>query len=260
MLWPSCSVKMLFDVPWFSVAYCLLLLLSPWLNIIARSISTRSYRIFLALTFVFFSIVPAFTESSFTSSPLGWLCYLYLAASYIRLHGFKVSKGILAVLMVCSAFVVVAGLSIPCLLDKGIGSSLHALFSARNSPFVFVFSLCVFESFRRINLGCNSFVNGVASLAFGVYLVSDNPFVRVSLWPHFSGLWSASPVLLLASALGITVSVYAVCAFLEYTRRKVALIVAGSPAFKEILSSPEDFYARIDSLFSIGDLGDSHER
>lgn len=125
---------------------------------------------------------------------------------------------------------------------------------------MFVFSLCVFESFRRINLGCNSFVNGVASLAFGVYLVSDNPFVRVSLWPHFSGLWSASPVLLLASALGITVSVYAVCAFLEYTRRKVALIVAGSPAFKEILSSPEDFYARIDSLFSIGDLGDSHER
>ena len=78
---------------WFATAYVVLYLLSPFLNIFLRAMDQKTYRRFLGLVLLLYSVIPTFTGLATNSTEdflffnrLIWMMILYSVAAYIRLY------------------------------------------------------------------------------------------------------------------------------------------------------------------------------
>lgn len=83
---------------WFFTAYFIVILVSPALNILIRSLSKRQFRLLFAALFVIFGIVPVGALGNdvlriSTGHHFSWMIVLYLLGGYLKKHGATVVGG-----------------------------------------------------------------------------------------------------------------------------------------------------------------------
>lgn len=157
-----------FGSRWFIKAYIIILLLLPFLNIVLKSISKRSYLLLLAVQLFLFSLWPSFLPNPpFDDYGYSFIHFVtvYCLAGYIRQHIKKYPPKWLCIIgyVVCFGIVLVSKI-------LGIGYEW-----AYNSPFVIGEAVFLFLFFSQFRIQ-KEWINRLAACAFGVYLVHTNVF------------------------------------------------------------------------------------
>ena len=210
---------------WFASIYIALYLLFPFLNKAIHAISKTQLRLLLIVLLLFscawrslWPLLGDFNPGGGTNIP--WFICLYVTAAYLRLYGKqRIGKyRYLAGYLCCCAVLLCTRL----LGHGGAGTELHYSY---HSIFVYLASVCLFLFFTHVGIRSRIAARTilfVAPLTFGVYLISDNPYVRdilyTSVWHvsrYFSSpqLWPMLIVWILAT--------FCICAAVEYLRKRI---------------------------------------
>lgn len=220
-------VKELFPIGfnrwWFTSTYFVMLLFSPFLNKLLRSISQKQHIILMALCIVLWSFLGIINLCGFQLSNLLMFFMLYTIAAYIRLYknDVKINKKIavcIAFITLCvDAFMQIAlsvfGKQIPLLKSYALPLRLET------SPFTLIISICLLLIFKDVNIKNSRVINTISSATFGVYLIHDNKYMRAFLWgSKLNGEAIRTSPYFLLYMLGSCAVVYAVCTLIELAR------------------------------------------
>ncbi|WP_188042937.1 acyltransferase family protein [Changpingibacter yushuensis] len=209
---------------WFATSYWVLMLLSPLLNLLIARVGKENFSKLLVTTGVIWVVIPTFGLRSgpFVEST-GLFVFLYLVAAFLRSRGTPKSPGRWGLAACVSAIALVLSSVALQLLSPYIslaGEHPNAFTAASSALTVF----CAFSTVRA-TLGRRSahwrVINTVASAAFGVYLIHDNPMVVRILWTEIVGTHDILGRGTAFTMLHIFVSVagvYAGCTLIELVR------------------------------------------
>lgn len=214
---------------WFVKCYVRLMLLSPLLLFVANRLSRRQFEwLMVVLILAGTTLVSGFPFGEYlhmrNGYSLPWFCVLFLSGAYLRrwpLPTWLASRRMVAALLLLTVLFV----AVPPLVESlKEGHALSCTTYRHNGPAYFM-AVMLFSLFARpvpLGQGLTAMINRLAPLAFGVYLIHDNTFVRDVLfygaidWRSlFFTPWS------LPLALLFCLAVFVVCLMLDYLRLKV---------------------------------------
>lgn len=215
------------DHYWYFTCYFVLFCLSPFLNLLLRTMNRRQTGLMLTALTMLFSILPTFMLTDRFQLNSGyhpvWLMVMYLFGGAMRLHGVPRFGGRV------KACAVVAG----CIL-LGWGFRLAALAANAKwleewllqytSPTMLVCSMALFALFadQPLPKTLNKTVAVLSPLTFGVYLIHEQPLVREHLIKmRLTGLAGLNPVLMLGGLFACWAGVYGICLLVEWMRTKL---------------------------------------
>lgn len=226
---------------WFINAYIILFCLSPFINILIKNLSQKNHRCLIIVLFITLSVLPYISKQTFISNDgysIASFMMLYIIGAYFgkykiseNIHFKNYSKEKRQFILFCIflGIILVQFLTI-CLkryfgvFDNGFfvyikdvaGSGLASF----SSPIVIVESvvyLLLFETFYFKS----KFINRVASLTFGIYLVHENNFVFDYIYNFLplgtTGSLSSLNVLIYLFATGIVI--FTISAIIELFRQ-----------------------------------------
>ena len=244
-----------FGFYWFLDIYLILYLISPFLNILIKAIKKSEFEKLIIVSFILFSLLPTLTRQqayyNIGGSSLVTFVMLYFVGAYLRLYKEEISRKLKElfkcknVITYLCIFIVLAtlnyvsyrfGISI---LDKGrlvneLGTTLVSATFAYDNPLVILGSISYFLLFTSFNF-TSSLINKLSPYVFGVYLISDNPYVRIKLYELF-GLYEGKEVtsyFIIIKIIVIAIVIFVGCIVIEYLR--VKLFSLTSQLFKRLV-------------------------
>ena len=218
----ECIFPITFCQYWFASTYFILYLLSPWINKFLLLFDKATYRKYLAFLGVLWCVLPTLTNRMLESNALLWFIVLYSAGAYINKYGVKL-KGIRLIIY---GFVVWIGIWMTVVISDVIGTrySIFTSYSAyfyemQKLPIVAV-ALLLFVGFANLDVGYCRWINLLASLTFGIYLLHDNYYIRMYVWENVlhTGLHLNSNRLVLYS-MAVILGIYCAGSVVEFIRK-----------------------------------------
>ena len=207
---------------WFASTYFVLILFTPLINVMLDRISKETYKKYLIIGFICFSIIPTFINRGFESNNLIWFIYIYSVGAYIKIYenDFKYRS---SECIFCSMILILLTLVLKVLLDASHVSMLTN-FSIRlydlKSFALFAISLFIFIGFKNMKINDNAYINILAKATFGVYLIHDSNFIRPWLWNLINaGKYSNSWFIIVYSLIMVFL-IYTICTVIELLRIK----------------------------------------
>jgi surface polysaccharide O-acyltransferase-like enzyme len=172
---------------WFATAYLILLLLSPFINFLLVDLSKRRHAELIALMLFLWSVLPTvFPHSSLKGNELPNFVTLYIIASYIRKYvaignagrWAASCMGLLAVMAVSSVSIQALTARTPHLIGR------QMYFVGSYSPLTIAAAVAALMTALSMRPRHSAFINEIASGTFGVYLLTEHPLVRHTLWDN----------------------------------------------------------------------------
>lgn len=237
------------NIWWFMTTYFLVLLLSPYLNKLLRSLKKTEYRKMITVFLILWCVIPSVFPLSYNFSDLGWFVLLYSIAGYVRLFPPKTkhtnSYLKFAVIFYFLNFLFlsilyIGGIYIP-FLHIRIENGLLSRYYQENIILPFLVALMAFLYFSQRKDYFNSRINKIAGAMAGVYLIHDNGIVRPFIWQHIvcASAWFNSPWFIVYTALA-AIFVFAACTGIELLRQ-----VLLGPLFSKASDVIKDFAEHI---------------
>jgi len=232
-----------YDVWWFATAYFVLLVLSPFINILLFSLSKSQHAELVAIMLLFWSalstILPA---SNFAYSKLSLFVMLYLIASYIRRYVEAKDPGKWAKACACLLLLLpVSSMSIQALSGRFAvlaGKQLH--FASEQSPLTIAAAVATLMVALSLKPRYSAAVNLISTGSFGIYLFSDHPLIEPILWGNlihtrtqFSS--AALPALMLASSFAVFLAALAVEMLRQVMIQRPLMLLIESTLYKSNL-------------------------
>lgn len=225
------------DAYWFVTQFVGLLILSPFLAMLARQLTYRQYlALLIGGAFICLSIIPDF--------PLGkryyvahgnsvWsFAYLFLIAGFIKHHLKKVPMGRLSV--------IVGLLTLLILLCEVIGGYNHgsiSLYWLNYNGLALLLSVAVFVLVRQLQIpekGLWRVLIKAAPYSFGVYLIHDHLLVREWLWNTLSLPSYCDTLVYPIMVIGFCLVIFVVCATIETIRKKLFAVLGIDTLIKKV--------------------------
>jgi len=208
---------------WFARTYFILVLLSPYISAMLRSLAKNVYRNMLILMTVIWCLLPTFLLDEMESNQLIWFVYLYALAGYIRLH-FDVSSirsriwfliALGSILLTYVLALAMEALGVPSVLDP---HTFEYFYDMQKLP-ILVIAVSLFAGFLSWDIGCSKAVNFISAATFGVYMLHDYSDMRGFLWSTvFHNEQFTNSGWLIPYTILQTVVVFAACAGIELVR------------------------------------------
>lgn len=161
---------------WFPWAYLILMILSPMLNVFIERSTVRELGRYVILFYLFSTVGGYFLSCrDFMNGMSGLsLVGIYLTGAYLRRSKIKIFNWSPKVDL---SVYLIFGLGLLCLnstlLMMGITSSPYGYLN----PVVILMAVYLFLFFNKINIGCVSWINYIATSAFAVYLFHCHPAI-----------------------------------------------------------------------------------
>lgn len=246
---------------WFASCYLLLLLLSPFLNTLIRSLSPAGYRTLywiLLVVFVFLptaeSLIPGFSvyKRYIVKSDMSSMVALYLIAGYWK----KIREPFFARrdrAMLCGA-ALTAGCAALCLADCFAGHWIHAGYPLRKlhdvheflsqdlgSAFCVGMAASLFFLFRSFHFTVPA-INRIARNTLGIYVLHQVPCLIPVMWSWFHvGKWKDSPFFL-PGELAVIAAVFIGCWLVDCLRNWMFEPVYSAAWMSRLLSKADSFF------------------
>lgn len=213
----------------FATNYFILFLLVPLINKALNNIDRKTYRNYLILFFILWSVLPTLTgffvifNATYGLSDLLWFIYLYAFAGYIRLY-FDVKKHkpyfYFSIALCSSIFILIFFI----LMNKSATYPLN--FSDQADYFYkpqyitcFIVAVFIFLFFASLNMRYSKIINIIASSVFGVYLIHDNFLMRTKLWMGIiHGTDYQYSLKIIPYSIGVVIIIFCVCSIIELIR------------------------------------------
>ena len=211
---------------WFFTAYIVLLLISPFINILIKNLERASFAKLLFILVGLWVVIPTFTKQSMYGGELAQFVLLYLIGAYFRKYPdncFSKRKVRSWCTALCWALLLLSVICVD-LLSSKLGGALNAYrgyFFSRHSLLIVGIAVGMFAIAVYRKPFTSKLINTVSSCVFGVYLIHDNPLVRKIIWTRIfpiSQIYDSSLFILYAA--GIVITVFLVCAAVEFVRSK----------------------------------------
>lgn len=208
---------------WFASVYFVLYLFSPFLNKLLNGLEKENYQRLLALMLFCWCIIPTFLSSSWQGSAILWFTFLYSLAGYIRRYSLKCKLSGQAFLGIAFFLMLMTFISTVTFDILGMKYAIfpdNALYFYDKSCIpVFLIAFMLFIGFLKIDIGYRALINKIAAASFGVYLISDDSYVRPFLWGTVfkNAQYAESDWLILYTVLVVAI-VYVTCTVIDWCR------------------------------------------
>ena len=215
---------------WFATAYLILYAVSPLLNRAMENLTQREHFTACAIllgVFVLGRNVVWWKDFAALRGGYGYVSFvvLYVTAAYLRKYPPKPRKWLLPYFLLSA----LTGLSYV-ILDTlsrrfGFPHQYVYVFLQYNSATVVAASVCFFLFFLNLEIDgrfSRGLIGFFAPLAFGVYLVHDQPDARALLWPWLNPSASARSPFLFLLLPATVLSVFLACSLADFARRKLS--------------------------------------
>lgn len=225
---------------WFLTVYVALYLISPFLDQFLRGLNRRQYKGVIAVLVILFSVLPTFIPYGGEDGIVGingiggtnitWFCVLYLISGYLRnfisIDKLKQSRKRYFLVFAISVTVMLTfQLCMEFLQGKvGSGGSYGTWFFNYASLFNLSASVSVFALFLSFDFtGRNNlkqFIAFLSSSTFGVYLIHENPHIRLILWGCVECLNDAFLFRLYypIKVVIVSLTIFTICSLIEHLR------------------------------------------
>lgn len=217
---------------WFVTCYIVMLLLSPFYNILLQHLTKRQHQLLIALTVFLFSGIPSviwhaagqFLQSGGYS--FVWFSVLYFVAGYFRLYGVstRLKSWVLGLIYFGASAVTTALVNHEFLYPSVLTEEKNGYYYFFNYNFltVFIASVAMFLLFHRVTIRSAKLgrtINKIASYSFAVFLIHTHPSITGALWQGVvhTERFANSP-LMLVGMLVIPPVIYALCMLVEQVR------------------------------------------
>lgn len=206
---------------WFITVYVALCFISPYLNILAGTLSRDKFKKMLVTCVCLFVLLPTLAaifnfESITMDGGYGIVNFvvLYMFGRYMRLYDTPRRPGLLyfAVYIVLMA---VCGLT-QILFSRILGFEFTT-FISYDTFFVFFGAVALFCAFSRLNFH-NRYINLAATACFAVYIIHIHPWTGSWVFESILGLEDVSDGLFLLDLLIVPVLTYLCCLVMEQAR------------------------------------------
>lgn len=212
---------------WFVSYYVLLMLISPFINVLLHSISRQMHAVLCLLLFALTTFLPEFLHISFLPGSLPLFVALYVCAGYIRLHLNTAGKNRTRSLVITVLLILLCILRIV-ITDRiwqntgnsaGLETSVN--FMGAYSPFAFCIAIALLVWVVGLKPANSKLAFLLGSSSFGVYLLHENIFVNSRIWQDlFHTAEQASSPKLFMHAFLVVALIYTAGFFTEFIRKK----------------------------------------
>lgn len=223
-------VKAIFPISaktyWFASVYMGLLVLMPFVSMVAARMTRRQYQYLLGALTLFLSvnhmIFRVDTYGTFSGRELPWFIFLTLLAGYVKLH----TKEDRRYAWYGFAGYVVSSLAVLASVYLSVKTHQEDIgyFLNYNSPLALLGTLALFVCVRNLpwkESKLDGVILKVAGAAFGVYLIHDNYLIRYLVWDTFRVSKVAKTHWAMIYAVAVAVIVYLACTLLELLRQQL---------------------------------------
>lgn len=222
----------IFSLYWFVTPFVVLILIAPFLNQIISTITKKDSYYLLSICILVTSLIPTFTHqirSKVGFTDIGIFITLYLSAGLIKKYnlgsGFS-KKALVASASISMMLQIFNIYTIGYLAGKLQHFNLLSnivYFNGQASILLYIPAIAIFLLVIKMNDFYSIIINRIASTAFGVYLIHQNPFIIEWI---FRSNWIKSFIDFNAysyvfSILCIVIVVYLTCSLLEFIRQKL---------------------------------------
>ena len=220
---------------WFLKNYIILYCISPFINKALLSFDKKTFQRMLIVLFIVFSIIPTITGGLFFANnglTLYQFIYMYMIGAYLKKYPLKKSY-IFKQISNNKYKIILISVFIVCLLSnyilynysysllnvntitKEIGKNIQDVGLLYSNPLVIIQSIAFFLYFGTFVIN-SKFINKIATLTFGIYLIHDNNFIRdlLYLWLKVDGRYIYSYTFIIY-ILAISIAIFIICAFKE---------------------------------------------
>lgn len=231
-----------FNDYWFFTSYLILFLISPILNMVIENCDKFKLRKIIILLFIVVSILPIITLNLFYNAQNGYsvsnFILLYFIGAYLNKYPISYSYYMknfsinmkrvifitlfffMAILNFLFNYLGNGLLGLDSSLTREIGSIFTNAFLAYNNPLLILQSICYFMLFQTFVFS-NKYINKIASASFGVYLLTDNIYVRPWLYNVLGFTKEVYSIKIVIYIILFSMSIFIVCTIFELLRLKV---------------------------------------
>lgn len=118
-------------------------------------------------------------------------------------------------------------------------------FTDITSPLIIVCAICIFLTFKKLDIGCNSIINNIAKLTFPVYLLHDNPYFRKLLWKdivYAEAFYNANILALIFHMAIVIVGLFVVATIIEWCRTRLEKLIFGCDLLHRMMDKINKVY------------------
>lgn len=241
----GCFFPILTGRYWFLTIYVGMYLLSPFLNILIRSLDRKQHSLLNLCLFglfsVWVSIHPAIAGmKSGGGWGLAWFVVLYIAAAWFRLYYTPDGKPARWLLAYVAISVLMAAAQVAARAwNVGIMQKILANWFRYDSAPVYLMTLALFAGFLNINIrsaGAARLICTAAPLTLGVYLIHAHANVSPWSWAVLDLPGRMDSALFLPIQLGAVLLIFGVCAGVDLLRSRTLGRLENSPPVHALCS------------------------
>lgn len=206
---------------WFVSIYIGLYIISPFLNVSIDSIENDKIIKIALLLLIILDTVSGFVFGNY--SGIGYSVFhfivIYLIARYMRLKNLEIKNANYGYIF-CSLILFIVCIL---LIWYGYPNKLLILFKY-NNPILVVSSVFLFYSFKNLKVKNNKTINLMAAQVLGVYMVHDNPNVRIQLKGFVNYIYldfEYNTITLFFILIFVVILVFIFSSFIEIIRKKI---------------------------------------
>lgn len=247
---------------WFINMYIFLYLLSPFINKLIETLSQKQHKTLIIILLVMLSIVPTVTLNSTLNNngyTIASFVMLYIIGAYFgkyklreNYHFRNFSKNkyqlLLLVLFIVSIFLAITPKIITDYFENStieILSYVKYLFGLKLidyiSPVIILESVLYLLLFETFDFK-SKFINKVASLTFGIYLVHENNFLVKFLYDRLpisiNGVIYPNVII---KMLLYSIIIFIVSAIIEYIRQLLSKLITKTKIYKKFINKIENY-------------------
>ncbi|WP_348523788.1 acyltransferase [Demequina litorisediminis] len=208
---------------WFVTSFVVLVLIAPYLSMVADALTGRQHRRLLLAGIALWSVLTLTDGVRLEISNLAWFALLYLMAAYVRRYPLPGDARLWGTVTIASAVLLATlpPLLASALIARGsapatVGWAMDVYASAE-SPLAVASALAIVVWATKARPWASGVVNYWAAAAFGVYLIHDNPLVRRFVWDRFVDTSAAAGQWWLPlHAVAWTLAIYVACSLVIF--------------------------------------------
>ncbi len=216
---------------WYFTAYFCLFLFIPFFNVLINNLSKKQHKkiIFVCLfSFCIIEIFARFLGYDLFNVGKGysflWLAVMYIIGAYIRLYqdDFKKdNKFYLLTYIISSILVFIVEIILSIIMYKSLKT--NTILIEYNSIFIVVSAVSLFIFFSKLNIKhWKNIIQKLSAVSFGVYIISDNRFMRsMFISNKFLKIANLEPLLIIPSIIVLAIIIYLICFLIDSIRQKL---------------------------------------
>ncbi len=209
---------------WFATAYMLIMIFSKYINKLADSLEKMEFKILIFTLLIIYFTLPTYLNIRVPAVFIERSVTLYLIGAYIRKYNIsnkenkaKYKKKLL-LYFTLNTVIIIATIYIHHISKHYVlGNETFSV--QQENPIIVLIAIYMFLLAISAKEIKSKVINTISSTTFGVYLIHDNPIIRLFLWEIIVGCtqYSDKPYMIV-SCIGTTLLIFVACSIIDLIR------------------------------------------